>query len=156
MLAIGEPALSEPGQIAGRECYRVRLNGTAGAAVFWIDQDELTRCDASSCLPSTLREDMSQDGPIDAVSVVAEFTGAQLNGDVDPKAFEFEVPKDAKLVEFITPPHMGQLLNKKAPEFKFTDVAGKAVTPETIAGKTAVLAFWSIRYESCRRTVEAT
>ena len=57
---------------------------------------------------------------------MADFTGAKLNGEVDPKAFEFEVPKDAKLVEFLVPPHMGQLLNKKVPDFKFTDLGGQA------------------------------
>ena len=58
------------------------------------------------------------------------------------------------MVEFLTPPHMGQLLNKKYPAFKFSDLAGKAVTPETIAGKTAVLAFWSVRYEPCRQVLK--
>jgi peroxiredoxin len=49
---------------------------------------------------------------------------------------------------------MGQLLNKDVPKFKFTDLAGKPVTPEAVAGKTAVLAFWSVRYESCRQMLK--
>ena len=92
---LGEPELSEPGQIDGRDCYRVKFKGPDGAATFWIDQQ--TYVLRRIVLPTErLREMMSQDGPISSVSVVADFTGAELNGEVDPKAFEFEVPKDAQ------------------------------------------------------------
>lgn len=151
--AIGEPTLAEPGQIAGRDCYRLEFKGNAGVTTFWIDQK--TNVLRRAVLPTdALRQEIGQGGQIDNVSVVAEFSGAELNGDVDPKAFEFEVPKDVAIVEFITPPHMGQLLNKKVPDFKFTDVAGKAVTPETTAGKTTVFAFWSIRFPQCQEMLK--
>ena len=145
----GEPELSEPGEIGGHACYRIRVKSPDGTATFWIDQQ--TYVLRRIVLPTErLRELMSQEGPISSVSVVAEFTGAKLDGEIKPEAFEFAVPKDVKLVDFLVPPHMGQLLAKRVPDFKFTDLAGKPVTPDTIAGKTAVLAFWSVHSEPCR------
>ena len=44
---------------------------------------------------------------------------------------------------YLLPPHMGQLLNRKAPPFEFRGLDGKPVTPDTLAGKVAVLEFWS-------------
>ena len=69
---------------------------------------------------------MSQEAPISSVSLVADFTGAELGGEIKPETFEFEVPKDVKLVDFLVPPHMGQLLNKKAPDFEIHRPGGQA------------------------------
>lgn len=150
---LGEPELAEPGQIGGRDCYRVKLKGPDGIATAWIDQK--TYVLRRMVLPTdSLRKAMSQDTAITNISVVADFTGAELNGKVDPNAFKFDVPQDAKLVEYLVPPHMGQLLNKKVPEFKFTDLPGKPVTSESITGKTAVILFWSVRYDSCRQVLQ--
>ena len=38
---LGEPELSEPGQIGGHDCYRVKFKSPDGAATFWIDQADL-------------------------------------------------------------------------------------------------------------------
>jgi peroxiredoxin len=151
---LGEPELDEPGEIGGHECYRVKLRSPDGVATFWVDKESYTL--RRVVLPTdSLRAAMSQDAPISNLSVVADLTGATLNGPIDGKAFQFEVPKDARLVEFLVPPVMGQLLNKKAPDFKLTDLSGKAVTPESFAGKTAVILFWSVRYDSCRQAIKA-
>ena len=34
-----EPVLAEPGQIEGRDCYRVEIKRPDGMAIFWIDQE---------------------------------------------------------------------------------------------------------------------
>ncbi len=150
---LGEPGLSEPGKIGEHDCYRVKFKEGGEATTFWIDQESYVL--RRIVLPTdSLREAMSQAGPISNLSVVADFTGAQLNGDVDPHAFVFEAPKDAKLVEYLVPPHMGQLLNKRVPDFKFVHLDGKPLGPEAIAGKTAVLVFWSLRYDSCRQMLK--
>ena len=49
---------------------------------------------------------------------------------------------------------MGQLLNKKVPDFKFAQLDGKPLVPEAIAGKTAVLVFWSLHYDTCRQMLK--
>jgi len=92
-------------------------------------------------------------GTVNSASLVAEFEGAQLGGQVDAKAFEFETPTDAELVKFFVEPHPAQLLAKEVPDFKFTDLAGKPFTPESLAGKITVLEFWSTTCGYCRMTL---
>ena len=155
MLAgLDDVELAKPGEIDGHECYRVKLNGPDGVATFWIDEKSFVL--RRVILPTaTLRQMMSQEaGPIESLSVVADFTGAQINGNVDPKTFEFAVSEGVKMVDFLVPLDIRQLLNKKLPDLKAVDLAGKPVTSETIAGKTAVLVFWSIRYPSCRQPLK--
>ena len=91
----GEPELSEPGEIGGHDCYRVKVKSPDGTATYWIDQQ--TYVLRRIVLPTErLREIMSQEGPISSVSVVADFTGAKLMAKIKPETFEFEVPKDVK------------------------------------------------------------
>jgi peroxiredoxin len=150
---LGTPELDEPGEIGGRKCYRVKFRSPEGVATFWIDEDNYTL--RRVVLPTdSLRTAMSQGTPISNLSVVADLTGATLNGNVAEKAFQFEVPQDARLADCLVPPVMNQWLNKKAPSFKFTDLDGKAVTSESLAGKTAVIVFWSVTLDSCRQALK--
>ncbi len=147
-----EPTLVEPGQIDGHDCYRVQIKRPDGTATFWIDQQKhvLRRIG----LPvDDLRQAISREQPVENLSLVAEFTGAQLNGKIDSAAFTFEVPQGAEIVKFFLPPHAAQLLNKGVPDFKFVDLEGKPVTPASLAGKVAVLDFWATWCEPCRQSL---
>ncbi|MCE5267934.1 MAG: redoxin domain-containing protein [Planctomycetaceae bacterium] len=148
-----EPVLAESGDIEGHECYRVKVNrDTVGSTTFWIDQQTFLL--RRVVLPTDeLRNMLSQEQPIDTLSVVADFPGAAIDVKVDPTAFAFEAPKDAKTVDYLIPPHMGQLLKNKAPQFEFHDLAGKPVTSETMAGKITVLNFWSIGFD-CKQNLQ--
>lgn len=100
-----------------------------------------------------LRADISRNKAVNRVSLIAEFRGAQLNGKINPKAFEFEVPQGAIVGKFFVPPHMAQLLNKPAPDFRFTDLDGKPFTRDSLAGKVTLLTFWATWCQPCHRSL---
>ncbi len=146
-----EPKLLDPGEIEGRQCYRVQIHRPDGLAVLWIDKETLVL--RRMILPTEeIRTEIAREigAPVDTLSLVADFPGAQLNGPIDPQAFKFEVPADAEIVKFFIPPDPGQLLAKKVPEFKFVGLDGKPVTPQSLAGKIAVMDFWATNCEPCR------
>ena len=60
------------------------------------------------------------------------------------------MPAKADVVKLLLPPHMGQLLGKPVPAFKFHDLDGKPVTPDSLAGKVAVIEFWSLAQPQCK------
>ena len=148
---VGDPELLESGEFSGRPCYRVKLPKKQGTATYWIDREDFTL--RRMVMPTdSLRQDLSAKlrKPVSNVAVTADFNGAQLNGRVDPQAFQFELPPDAKEVPFIHPPHIRQLLGKKSPALAFADFQGKPIASESTAGKTIVLTFWATQADECK------
>ncbi len=136
-----EPQRVEPGEIDGRDCYRIKIQRPDGAMVLWIDQETFV---LRRLLPplDSLRQTLETRGPVESLSLVVELTGAAIDGKVDPKLFTFELPKDAEAVKYFLPPS-ARLLGKRAPRLKFVDLAGKPVTTDSLAKKIVVLDFWA-------------
>lgn len=149
-----ETTLLEPATIGDRPCHRVRITRSDGTAVFWIDrQSWLLR---RIVFPTdAIREAIERQTGRRAehVSLTANFHGARLDGEVDPAAFQFEVPEDAELVQLFVPPDPGQLLGKKLPDFSFVDLQGNRVTSDSLAGKIVVLDFWATYCPPCRTSL---
>jgi len=155
----GRPELLEPALIGGQRCYRIKLERSDGAAVFWIDQQSMTlrRFEYPT---GELKKHLAAGGAVADLSLVADFHGAKLGGEIDPVAFDFELPSDAKLVEtFVHRPEVArplppsQLLGKPAPAFSFTALDGAAVTRQSLAGKIVVLDFWFTTCPPCRASM---
>ncbi len=145
-----EPQLLEPARIEQWTCDRVSAKRYDGTVVFWIDQQThvLRRVE----FPSSR---IAQAFPPDRVKqplLVADFLNAQLDGPVDPRAFQFEQPKEFQPVEELTPPGMA-LLGKPIPEFSVVDLQGQPITPASLAKKVAVVELWATWCEPCRQTL---
>ncbi len=152
MRDVQDVALGKPGTIAGRDYYQVELKRAYGTTVLWIDKE--TYVLRRMVFPTEqLRREFSHYGTVDSVSLVADFEGAQLGGEVDPEAFAFSVPEGADLMKFFVPPQPAQLLGKKVPDFKFVDFDKKPVTPESLGEKITVLEFWSTTCSVCRMSL---
>ena len=144
--------LLEPAPLGQFTCDRVSITGPEGTGILWIDRPAriLRRVE----LPvEDIKKQVEAEGPVERMVITAELAGAEFDRPVDPKRFQLDSPPGAQVVKMLVPPDPGQLLSKKVPQFKFTDLAGKPVTPETIAGKVAVIDFWATNCPPCRESL---
>lgn len=136
----GPPELLPPGTLGTFTCDRVRVTRPDGNAVFWIDRQDhlLVRLEYPI---EQIRRAMGAGRTRDFV-IYAEFVGAGLNVTIDPAAFQFEVPRDAKIVDELRP-HGYEYLGQQPAPFEFVDAEGQPLNLQRLAGKPAVLEFWA-------------
>jgi thiol-disulfide isomerase/thioredoxin len=145
--------LIEPGKIEEHDCYRVQIKRPDGLALFWIDKESYLLRRMEFPVNEFRRQLESEGHQVQSLSVAADFAGARFGGAIEAAAFQFELPPASEQVKFLMLPEPYQILGKKLPQFKFVDLAGKAVTADTLAGKVAVLDFWATWCEPCRASL---
>lgn len=147
----GKPKLLSPEKIDDRTCDRVEVERPDGRLVFWIDQQNHVLRRLEYPTKEFGKSVEAQEGPVSNLSLVVELTGAQLDGQIDRAAFQFEAPEGARLVEqFMTAP---PLLGQQIADFKFVGLDGQEITRESLAGKVAVLDFWATWCEPCLKSL---
>ncbi len=153
------PRLLSAGEIDSAACDRVVIERTDGELLLLIDQQShvLRRLEYPV---KELAQQMSQTGAVSNLTLVADFSGAQVNEPIEAVAFQFETPADAKVVDsFVShmeiprPEPPSALLGKPAPEFAFYTLDGRRVTKESLAGKIAVIDFWFTTCAPCQATM---
>ncbi len=134
----------------GFDCRRVKITTPAGDLVLWIDARELVVRRLDYPLDE-LKKALAKQGEIKQLEQYADFVGAELNPKFPPETFQFEVPEGALLVKRFLPmpaplrPTI--LLGKLSPEFEFQSAKGEKITPDSLQGKVALLAFWGSQYQ---------
>jgi len=140
--------MAEPGELGGKACHRVRVTRQGGVITYWIDRQSylLRRVD----LPAA---GLLQQLQASSATLMIDFPGAEIGVNLAPETFRFEMPKGAERVKFFQPPSPADLLGEPAPEFRFENPGGEAVTNQSVQGKTAVFEFWSTTCAPCRTSL---
>jgi len=131
-------------------CHRVEITRPDGKAVLWIDQKTfiLRRFEDPVGM---LRTMMGMAGDAE-LSLGADFTDAQLDGPVDPNAFQFEASPDVKTTAKLMPAEI-DVLGKQAGDFIFVDLDNKPTTRASLDDKIVVMEFWATWCKPCRQTL---
>jgi len=147
------PRLLEDQDLDGVSCQRIEVERDGGNIVYWIDPE--THIVKRADFPTDEVKKGLPDG-IKQVEIWAEFTGAQLNEPIAAHAFEFETPSDALLLKRflgLPPRPLPSWLGARMPPFSFTDLEGKPVTNESLAGKVVVLDLWATWCVPCMKAL---
>lgn len=135
-----KPQLLPPGTLREASCNRVQIRRADGALVLWIERETnlLLRAD----YPTEQITQAMGAQRVMGLSIAADFVGAELDTELPPEAFQFEVPPTADLAtEF--QPQGADLLGKTVDDFSFVDLEGNQVTKADLAGKPVLLQFWT-------------
>ena len=123
------------------DCYRVRVNLPDGPEYLWIDQKTFVL--RQFVVPIAVGPRPAEDDrQANRLWLVINFERARLGGDIDPKAFQFDVPEGVKKTRVLVQASPYDLVGQKLPEFKFVDLQGKPWSSQSLAGKAAVIYFW--------------
>ncbi len=136
----------QPAEIEGRKCRRIQVRRSDGTCVFWIDQQThiLRRFE----FPIEQTAAMAGPNKIENLSLVANFTEARFNEPIDPKAFRVALPPGVETVGALMPTTV-QMLGKSS-DFIFVGLDNKPLTLKSLAGRAAVIEFWSTTCLPCR------
>jgi peroxiredoxin len=145
-------AYLDPAEHAGTLCQRVQAARPDGNLVFWIEASSLVlrRLDFPA---EGLKQRFAPDGPVESLSLWADFREARLNDKLDDDLFVLQQPEDATLVTafdlrkiYPPPPALSPLLGQPAPDFTVTLLDGSELNRDELAGSVAVLGIWALGF----------
>ena len=145
-----EVVLDEPGRIGDYLCYRVRFTRADGVGELWIDQKTFVMRQMNFRMTPTPQPGETPPPPI---TLTANFERARLDPEINPVAFQFEIPPGVERRRALMFPNPNDLLGKQLPDFKLTDMQGKDWSNQSLEGKIGVLHFWRANDESCKAVV---
>jgi len=145
-------SLLEPATVEGHPCDRVQMLTDNGPSVLWIDQatSVLRRFEMPS---NALRRQAEAAQFLDPAQIV-EFRQAELNPQIAPEAFQFQVPDGMKTSEVLVIPLL-QVLGKPCTDFQFTDMEGNTTALSSLRDKVVVMQLWTSKSVPCRPVLQA-
>ena len=141
-----------PGTIGTFTCDRVRIRRKDGDVILWIDRK--TRLLVRVDLPAEGLRQSFDAGRFQNLAIYEEFIDPVVNNPINPDAFVFSVPSDARIVSELHP-YGYDYLGTRPAEFEFEDTNGQKVTLESLAGKPVVLEFWSRNHPGSQAVLQA-
>ncbi|MBM4003028.1 MAG: redoxin domain-containing protein [Planctomycetes bacterium] len=152
-----EPQLQllESDLVEGHRCQRLEAATPHGKFLFWIDESNYVI--RRMRYPNESLEKQMLDSPeIKHVQLVAEFHGAELLDQLSDASFQLPIPDGARQVQFfVAPPQPlpSKLFGQQAGPFSLHDPGGGRLTRDDIAGKFAVL-LWFSDHPTCATTLQ--
>ncbi|MBN1908522.1 MAG: redoxin domain-containing protein [Pirellulales bacterium] len=138
--------LLEPKEVDDHRCHRVQVTRSDGKAVFWIDQETFVLRRFEFPLDGWMQRMRAKGVPLEEASLVAELSGARLDGPIEASAFEFTPPPGARTVDTLLPIGSGL----PVPDFFLTGPDDKSVTKRSLDGKVVLMDIWSLNCQPCR------
>jgi len=139
-------------EIDGALYHRVSFSSTAGTRVLWIDPQTyaLRRMEIPT---ESQRRQLDPKGRYSHLSFWIDYQEVAFDAEIDSATFVMDIPEGARRVsQLVQPPSVNipEQAGKPVGKFSFTSIDGETVTPETIAGKVAVLDFWFTGCPPCK------
>jgi peroxiredoxin/outer membrane lipoprotein-sorting protein len=141
-----------PGTTGTFTCDRVRIHRKDGDVILWIDRD--TRLLVRVDLPAEGLRQSFDGGRFQNLAIYEEFIDPVVNKPINPEAFVFSVPSDARIVSELHP-YGYDYLGTRPADFEFEDTNGQKVTLASLAGKPVVLEFWSRNHPGSQAVLQA-
>lgn len=151
-LDVQSKQLLDPAMIEDRPCDRVQLVTENGLGVLWIDQKTsvLRRFE----LPHDALQRQAERDQFAVAGLTIEYHQAELNSDIAPEAFQFQVPDEIQPADALVVPLL-KLLGQPCPDFSLTDAQGEAISTTSLQGKIVILTLWSSKVPQCRPVLQA-